>query len=63
MKRPSGITVVAFLMILFGIAEIVTDFTLNFLGQHPRSRDLNTPDMTPATPRRLWKFRPELRAI
>lgn len=30
--RPRGITVVAFLMILFGLAEVVTSFTHNFLG-------------------------------
>jgi hypothetical protein len=31
--RPLGITIVAVLMILFGLAEIATGFTHNFLGQ------------------------------
>jgi hypothetical protein len=31
-SRPRGITVVAFLMILFGLAEVVTSFTDNFFG-------------------------------
>jgi hypothetical protein len=30
--RPLGITVVAVLMIVFGLAEVVTAFTHNFLG-------------------------------
>jgi hypothetical protein len=30
--RPLGITVVAILMILFGLAEVATGFTHNFLG-------------------------------
>ena len=30
--RPLGITIVAILMILFGLAEIVTGFTHNFFG-------------------------------
>ena len=30
--RPRGITVAAFLMILFGLAEVVTSFTHNFFG-------------------------------
>jgi hypothetical protein len=32
MKRPLGVTIVASLMMLFGIAEIATGFTHNFLG-------------------------------
>jgi hypothetical protein len=32
-RRPLGITIVAALMILFGVAEIATGFTHNFLGQ------------------------------
>jgi len=31
-KRPLGIMLVAALMILFGLAEVVTGFTHNFLG-------------------------------
>ncbi len=31
-NRPLGITTVAVLMILFGLAEVVTGFTHNFLG-------------------------------
>ena len=31
-NRPLGITVVAVLMILFGLAEVVTSFTHNFFG-------------------------------
>jgi hypothetical protein len=31
-NRPQGITIVAVLMILFGLAEIVTGFTHNFFG-------------------------------
>jgi hypothetical protein len=31
-NRPWGITLVAVLMILFGLAEVVTGFTHNFLG-------------------------------
>jgi hypothetical protein len=31
-KRPLGITVVAILMILFGLIEVVTAFTHHFLG-------------------------------
>ena len=31
-SRPWGITLVAVLMILFGLAEVVTGFTHNFLG-------------------------------
>jgi hypothetical protein len=30
--RPRGIIIVAFLMILFGLAEVVTGFTHNFFG-------------------------------
>ncbi len=30
--RPLGISIVAFLMILFGLAEVVTGFTHNFFG-------------------------------
>lgn len=30
--RPRGIVIVAFLMILFGLAEVVTGFTHNFFG-------------------------------
>jgi len=30
--RPQGIVIVAFLMILFGLAEVVTGFTHNFFG-------------------------------
>lgn len=32
LKRPLGITVVALLMILFGLAEVVTAFTHSFFG-------------------------------
>ena len=31
-KRPLGIVIVAILMILFGLAEVVTGFTHNFFG-------------------------------
>jgi hypothetical protein len=31
-RRPLGIVVVAVLMIVFGVAEVVTGFTHNFLG-------------------------------
>ena len=31
-NRPTGIMVVAILMIVFGLAEIATGFTHNFLG-------------------------------
>ena len=31
-SRPLGVTIVAVLMILFGLAEVVTGFTHNFLG-------------------------------
>jgi hypothetical protein len=31
-SRPRGVTVVAFLMILFGLAEVVTGFTHQFFG-------------------------------
>jgi len=31
-SRPRGIIVVAFLMILFGLAEVVTGFTHQFFG-------------------------------
>ena len=31
-SRPRGIIIVAFLMILFGLAEVVTGFTHNFFG-------------------------------
>jgi len=31
-SRPRGITIVAFLMILFGVAEVITGFRHNFFG-------------------------------
>jgi hypothetical protein len=31
-NRPTGIVVVAVLMVIFGLAEIATGFTHNFLG-------------------------------
>lgn len=42
-KRPLGITIVAALMILFGLAEVATGFTGNFLGI------VSTSTATPAT--------------
>jgi len=42
-RRPLGITIVAVLMMLFGIAEVATGFTHNFLGL------ISTTDMTLAT--------------
>ena len=40
--RPTGITVVALLMILFGLAEVVTGFTHNFLGISTAQVDIFT---------------------
>ena len=42
-SRPWGITLVAVLMILFGLAEVATGFTHNFLGL------ISTTDVTFAT--------------
>jgi hypothetical protein len=42
-NRPKGITVIAMLMIVFGLAEIATGFTHNFLGIiSTQSVDLST---------------------
>jgi small-conductance mechanosensitive channel len=41
-KRPLGIVIVAILMILFGLAEVVTSFTHNFFGISTSSISLFT---------------------
>ncbi len=33
-NRPRGIAIIAWLMIVFGIAEVITGFTHNFFGLH-----------------------------
>jgi hypothetical protein len=41
-SRPRGITIVAVLVILFGLAEVVTGFTHNFFGITTTSRAIFT---------------------
>jgi hypothetical protein len=41
-NRPLGISIVALLMILFGLAEVVTSFTHNFFGVSTSSVSLFT---------------------
>ncbi|MGZ3674938.1 MAG: hypothetical protein ACXVCO_11565 [Ktedonobacterales bacterium] len=40
--RPRGLTIVAVLMILFGLAEVVTGFTHNFFGLTTSYHDFST---------------------
>jgi hypothetical protein len=40
--RPRGVTIVAALMIIFGLAEIITGFTHNFVGLHTAQGTVST---------------------